>query len=349
MKMGIVGYAGSGKTTIFNVLTGLHAETGFGAAKGKANLGVTKVPDSRVDFLAGVYEPKKTTYAEIHFEDMPGRAPTKSTGGLDAQTVGELRTMDALTLVVRAFANPALDTPPDPLRDVVAMEVELLLSDLAIIEKRLERMKKEKGSEMEREALEACQAHLESEHPLRTLDLLPGQWELLKGFRFLSQKPLLVLVNTPEDAPDLTVPNLESRLAEAHLRCMNLCGAMEAEICDLPPAEQAEFLADLGVTSSGRDRFIQTAYSALNLISFLTAGKDECRAWTIENHTRAQDAAGKIHTDISRGFIRAEVIAFEDFQKYGDEQKAKAAGRYRLEGKDYIVRDGDIINFRFNV
>lgn len=349
MKLGIIGFAGCGKTTVFNLLTGLHAETGFGSSKAKANLGVTKVPDERIDFLAKVYEPKKVTYAEIHFSDMPGKAPSKTGGGLDAQVIGELRTLDALTLIVRAFENPALDTAPAPLRDFESMEAELLLADLAIVEKRLERMKKEKGSDREKEAMEACLAHLEAEKPLRTLDLLPDQWELLKGYRFLSQKPLLVLVNTPEGEPDLPVPDLEARLADAGINPLKLCAAMEAEIADLPPDEQAAFLADLGVTSSARDRFVQSAYASLNLVSFLTAGKDECRAWTIERNTRAQDAAGKIHSDIARGFIRAEVIAFDDFKKYGDEQKAKAAGRYRLEGKEYLVADGDIINFRFNV
>jgi GTP-binding protein YchF len=347
MKLGIIGYAGSGKTTVFNVLTGLRADTGFGAKK--ANLGVTKVPDARIDFLAGAYEPKKVTYAEIHFEDMPGKAPTKTSGGLDAQVVGELRTMDALALVLRGFETAALDAKADPQRDYGAMEAELLLADLAIIEKRLERMKKEKGNEREKEALEACMAHIELEKPLRTLDLLPDQWELLKGYRFLTQKALLVLVNTSEEAPAPELPDLDDRLAAQGLSTMKLCATIEAEIADLPPEEQQAFLSDLGVTESAKDRFIRTAYDALNLMSFLTAGKDECRAWTIQKGTRAQDAAGKIHSDIARGFIRAEVIAFDDFKKYGDEQKAKAAGRYRLEGKDYIVKDGDIINFRFNV
>lgn len=349
MKLGIIGFAGCGKTTVFNLLTGLHAETGVGGSKGKANLGVTKVPDSRIEFLAKVYEPKKTTFAEIHFSDMPGKAPSKTGGGLDAQVIGELRTLEALALIARAFDNPALDAAPDPLRDLESMEAELVLADMAIVEKRLERMKKEKGSDREREALDACMAHMEAERPLRTLDLLPDQWELLKGYRFLSQKPLLVVVNTPESDPDLPTPALDERLRGSGITPLRLCAAMEAEIADLPPEEQAAFLADLGVTASARDRFIQSAYASLNLISFLTAGKDECRAWTIERNTRAQDAAGKIHSDIARGFIRAEVIAFEDFKKYGDEQKAKAAGRYRLEGKDYLVADGDIINFRFNV
>lgn len=349
MKLGIIGFAGCGKTTVFNLLTGLHAETGLGGSKGKANLGVTRVPDARVDFLARVYEPKKITLAEIHFSDMPGKAPSKSGGGLDAQVIGELRTLEALALIVRAFENPALDAAPDPLRDFESMEAELLLADMAIIEKRLERMKKEKGSDREKEALDACMAHIEAEKPLRTLDLLADQWELLKGYRFLSQKPLLVLVNTPESDPSMKVPALEQRLEGTGIVPLELCAAMEAEIADLPPDEQAAFLSDLGVTASARDRFVQSAYASLNLISFLTAGKDECRAWTIERATRAQDAAGKIHSDISRGFIRAEVIGFEDFKKYGDEQKAKAAGRYRLEGKEYLVQDGDIINFRFNV
>ena len=348
MKVGIFGLAGSGKTTLFNLLTGLSAETGFGGGK-KANIGVTRVPDKRIDSLAEVFEPKKTVFAELVFSDMPGQAPSKSSGGLDPQVIGELRTMDVLTLVVRNFLNPALNDSADAERDLAGMEAELILGDLAVIEKRVDRLHREKGSERELAALEECLAHLERELPLRLLDLAPERWELLRGYRFLSQKELLVVVNTPEDAPTEIPAGVAQRVETMGAHVMSLCADMEAEIAQLDPEEQELFLADLGVEESARDRFIQLAYSALDLISFLTSGPDECRAWTIARNTRAQDAAGKIHSDIARGFIRAETISYDDFEQYQDEQKAKAAGRYRLEGKDYIVQDGDIINFRFNV
>ncbi len=352
MKIGLFGFAGSGKTTLFNLLTGLKADTSPGAgAKGKANLGVTKVPDERVDFLSSVYEPKKTTYAEIHFADMPGQAPSKTSGGLSPQVVGDLRTMDVLTLVLRGFENPMLEAGPNPVRDFEAMEAELLLADLPLVEKRLERLQKEHGPEQdrEREALELCLAHLEQEQPLRTLDLREDQWARLRGFRFLSQKRLLVLVNTAEDAPSPDLPELRARLEAAGLPLLTMCANLEAEILELEPEDREVFLADLGVTEPGRERFIKQAYEALDLISFLTGGPDECRAWTITRGTLAQPAAGRIHSDIERGFIRAEVIAFDVFREHGSEAKAKQAGKYRLEGKEYEVADGDIINFRFNV
>ncbi|MFH2009122.1 MAG: DUF933 domain-containing protein [bacterium] len=348
MRLGLFGYAGAGKTTIFNLLTGLRAVTGAGTKK-TANLGVTQVPDERVDFLSGIYKPKKTTYAEIHFADMPGKAPTKTTSGLSPQVVGDLRTMDVLCLVLRGFANPALELEPDPLRDYAAMDAELILADLQVVENRVERLAKDHSSPRELEALQLCLAHLENEQPLRSLDLRDDQWALLKGFRFLSEKNLLALVNTSEDDPMPELPELAERLTRDGVPLIKLCASLETEILELDPEDRAVFLADLGVERAGRERFIQQAYTELSLISFLTIGEDECRAWTITRGTIAHHAAGRVHSDIERGFIRAEVIAFEDFKIHGSEAKAKAAGRYRLEGKDYVVQDGDIINYRFNV
>jgi GTP-binding protein YchF len=348
MKIGLFGFAGSGKTSVFNLLTGLKADTG-GGMKTKANLGVTKVPDARVDVLSKIYATRKTVYAEIQFSDMPGQAPTKTSGGLSSQVIGDLRPMDVLVLVLRDFENPALDAPPDPLRDYQAMAAELLLADLPLVEKRVERFQKEKATEQEKEVLRACLAHLESEQPLRTLQLREDQWALVRGYRFLSEKQLIVLVNTPEGAPTRSYPELEQKLAASGIACLKLCASIENEILELDPADRKAFLADLGVMESGRERFIQEAYRALDLISFLTAGQDECRAWTITRGTSAQRAAGKVHSDIERGFIRAEVVAYDDFAKAGSESAAKAANKYRLEGKEYVVKDGDIIEYRFNV
>lgn len=348
MKIGLFGFAGGGKTTIFNLLTGLSADTGMGG-KAKTNLGVTRVPDERVDFFAGIYKPKKSVYAEIHFSDMPGEAPSKSSGGLSPQVVGDLRTMDVLALVLRAFENPALEADSNPLRDYEAMKSELVLADLQVVEKRVERLKKDHSSPRELEALERCLAHLEDEKPLRTLELRDDEQSLLTGFRFLTGKTLLVLVNTTEDAPDAVFPELNERLAAESISPITLCAGIETEILELDPEDREAFLADLGLEASGRERFIHQAYSALDLISFLTVGDDECRAWTIHRGTKAQQAAGSVHSDIERGFIRAEVISYDDFKELGSEAKAKAAGRYRLEGKEYIVQDGDVINYRFNV
>jgi hypothetical protein len=348
MKIGLFGFAGSGKTSVFNLLTGLKADTG-GGMKTKANLGVTKVPDARVDYLSKVYATRKSVYAEIHFADMPGQAPTKTSGGLSAQVIGDLRAMDVLVLVLRDFENPALDAGPDPLRDWRAMAAELILADLPLVEKRVERMQKEKATEQEKEAIQLGLAHLEAEQPLRTLKLREDQWALLRGYRFLSEKQILVLVNTSESAPSRALPELEAELAKAGIACLKLCANVENEILELDPADRAAFLADLGFSESGRERFIQEAYRALDLISFLTAGPDECRAWTINRGEAALRAAGKIHSDIERGFIRAEVIAYDDFHAAGSESAAKAAHKYRLEGKEYVVKDGDIIEFRFNV
>ncbi len=348
MKIGLFGFAGGGKTTVFNLLTGLSADTGPGG-KAKMNLGVTRVPDDRVDFFAGIYKPKKSVYAEIHFSDMPGEAPSKSSAGLSPQVVGDLRTMDVLALVLRAYDNPALEAAPDPLRDYEGMKSELVLADLQVVEKRIERLRKDHSSPRELEALERIMPHLEDEKPIRTLDLRDDEQSLLKGYRFLTDKTLLVLVNTSEDDPTASFPELAERLAADSMAPITLCAGMETEILELDPEDRSAFLADLGVEASGRERFIQQAYEALDLISFLTVGDDECRAWTITRGTVAQKAAGKVHSDIERGFIRAEVIGYEDFKEYGSEAKAKAAGRYRLEGKEYVVADGDVINYRFNV
>ncbi len=345
MKVGIFGPQGSGKTTVFNCLTGLKAETGFG--KTKQNLGAVKVPDERVEYLASVYQPKKTTLAEILFVDLPGT----SGKGVDAQAAGELRSVDVLTLVVAAFDSPMTESGPDPKADFERIESELLLWDLAVVEKRLERMAREKSkdSTLEREILEKCLANLEQERPLRLMEWTDQQEQLLRGYQFLSRKRLIVLVNTPDDDPNQEVAGLDELAAGHGASVLRMSAQVEAEILDLVPEERADFLADLGQTMSGRDRYIRHAYEALDLISFLTAGEDECRAWTIRRGTTARKAAGVIHSDIERGFIRAEVVSFADFQEFGSEDAAKAAGKYRLEGKDYIVADGDIINFRFNV
>jgi GTP-binding protein YchF len=353
MKVGLVGFAGSGKTTIFNTLTGLTAEVGGYGGREKANVGVIKVPDPRVDKLAQIYNPKKKTYAEISFIDVAGpqaEDAEQAQSGLDPKLVQHMREADALVHVVRAFDNPMLSQVADPGRDIRSFDDELMLTDLVQIENRITRLKKEKDSARENELMARLKAALEAEQPLRDLDLTHEDLALVAGFRFLSLKPLLLLVNQAEDAVGQGVPSEIQALAESKkLKAIAMAGKAEMEIAQLPPGEQREFLQDLGITEPARDRFIRAAYSLLDLISFLTSGEDECRAWSIKRGTTAHKAAGVIHSDIERGFIRAEVTRFEDLAELGSEARCREQGKLKLEGKEYIVQDGDVVHFRFNV
>jgi hypothetical protein len=352
MKVGIIGFARAGKTTLFNALTGARAEVGaFGSRD--ANVAVLKVPDERVDRLAELHQPKKVTYAEFEFVDV---APNESAGeqkALDANALTLLRNVDALVHVIRAFANENVMHPResvDPLRDARAMEEELQLADFVIIEKRLERMEKENRKDTEYQALVRARDHIENGQPLRTLPLNDSEEKAIRGYEFLSQKPLMLLANYGEEAIGQEDPGgLATFAAEAGLTAIALCGEMEAEVGQLPPEERQAFRDELGLGAESRVAFLQTAYDMLGLMSFLTAGEPEVRAWTIQKGTRAVDAAGAIHSDIKRGFIRAEVIGYDAFIEDGSMTKAKEKGHVRLEGKDYVVQDGDIILFRFNV
>jgi GTP-binding protein YchF len=348
MKVGLVGFARSGKTTIFNALTGLSAEVGGFEKKHEAAIAVVKVPDPRIDALAAIVHPERNKYAEVTFLDFPPSEERKA--ALETQSLVQMRESDALAQVVRAFDDPLASTPPDPVRDLRAFHSELILADLAVIEKRLERLKKEKGKERERDLLERCQHVLEAERLLRGETFTPEEQTLLSGFAFLSQKPLLVVYNLAENAlhDPLPVPVVEYTEA-ARLAVVPICGKVEMEIAQLEEEERGAFLADLGLLDSARDRFIQSAYALLNLISFFTAGPMEARAWTITRGTTAVKAAGKIHSDIERGFIRAEVIAYEDYIRYRGEVGCREAGKMRLEGKEYVMQDGDVVHFRFKV
>jgi GTP-binding protein YchF len=354
MRIGIVGLPRAGKTTIFNALTGAQAATGsFGAGGKKANLGVIKVPDPRLDRLAEIFEPKKLTYAEITFADIPGAAEGAEIGK-EAATVDLVKGTDAIALVVRAFGGEEVPHPKgsvNPARDIADVEAEFALLDLIAVERRLERMQKErKSSPIELEAVKKAKAWLEADRPVRTLELTADERKALAGFRLLSEKPVLVVVNLGEGGDE----GLAAARAEASKRglpAIALRGQLEMELAAIPPEDQAAFLADFGLTESARDAFVRAAYEMTDLISFLTAGDDEVRAWPIRRNTAAQPAGGKIHSDIERGFIRAEVVAYDDFMALPQKTMAKAreAGKLRLEGKDYVVKDGDIINFRFNV
>ncbi len=348
MKVGLTGFRSAGKTTIFNALTGLHAATGGYGGATRPNLGVIKVPDPRVDVLAEIHHPKKTTYAEIAFVDVPGRGEERQ-GALDAATLVEMRDVDALVHVVAAFPD-ATGAPPAIVPQLENFAAELILADLGIVEKRLERLKKEKGKEREQQLLGRCQAHLSAEQPLRTYAFDAAEVNALAGFNLLSRMPFLVLVNVGEAAIGTPVaPDVALWAAERGIEVVQVPGKTEMELAELDEADRPAFLADLGIDESAKDRFVRAAYHALDLISFLTAGGDECRAWPIRRGTTAVKAAGKIHSDIERGFIRAEVVPYEEFVRYRSEARCREAGKLRLEGKDYVVADGDIIHFRFNV
>jgi ribosome-binding ATPase len=350
MKIGLVGFPGCGKSTVFNALTGLAAETGYGAARGKTNLGAVKVPDARVDALAGLFNPKKATYAEITFCDVAA-APTPGQGkGLDEQVLRAMREVDALCHVVRGFVDAVGETA-QPLTEAKDFEIEMNLSDLILIETRLERVKKDKAKADEKVLLEKLKAHLDTGKPLRSLEGLgPADLTAISGFRFLTQKPLMLILNVPEDQLARPAPDdLTHYAQQSGLGLVVLAGIVEMDIAQMAPEDQKDFVASLGVTEPAVGRFIRAAYALSDLISFLTAGEDECRAWPLRKGSSAHKAAGKIHSDIERGFIRAEVMRWEDLVKLGSEAKCREAGKLRLEGKEYVVADGDVINFRFNV
>ena len=258
--------------------------------------------------------------------------------------------MDALCQGVRAFDNPALSSPADPLREIADMEAELLLADLELVEKRLDRLKKEKGNPREEAGLKTLKDHLDANRPLRSLKMPEADWSLFVSLRFLSLKPMLLVLNVDESKVTAPAPAaIAQKAKEAGLGLVVLSAKVEQDIAQMPPAEQKEFAASLGLSEPARDRFVREAFALLELISFLTSGEDECRAWPIHRGLSAQKAAGKVHSDIERGFIRAEVIRVEDLLALKSEAKCREAGKLRSEGKEYVVQDGDVINFRFNV
>jgi ribosome-binding ATPase len=346
MKIALVGFAGSGKTTVFNTMTGLDVPVGFG---GEARLGTVRVPDARIDALSRIFSPRKTTYAEMTFYDIPGEHGAEKKG-LSRRGLQQIRDQEALCLVLRDFPNPALEGDADPAGDLEAFQVECVLADLEVVERRLDRARREKASPSEVAAFETMKAALEAERPIRLLSPEELNRELLRGYGLLTDRPLLVLLNVAESQAAEAMPEqLAARIEAMGAAGLVLSATMETEIAALDPEDQAAFLADLGLAEPALNRFIRTAYGLLDLISFFTVGADEVRAWTIRRGTRARQAAGRIHSDLERGFIRAEVTPYDVFMKHGSEQAVKDAGRLQVEGKDYVVGDGDILNIRFNV
>ena len=330
---------------LFNALTGQSAQTG-GGGRGE-NLGVVKVPDERVDRLSAIFKPRKTVFAEVLFVDVPG--PRGKGGGFDGATLASLREADALVLVLRGFAG--LDgTDPDPVRELADFESELILNDLVVVERRLERLKKEGAKTREKATLERICAALADERPLRLLELDADEERAISSFAFLSRRPLLAVLNTTEAQVSEAVPEaLREAAAQRQLSVLTTCAAIEAEIASLDPEEQRDFLADLGLRETASARLIRGAYALLEYVSFFTVGEDEVRAWTVRRGSKAPRAAGRVHSDIERGFIRAEVMTYDDFIPVGSEARMKELGKLRVEGKEYVVQDGDILHFRFNV
>ncbi len=347
MKLGITGLGRAGKTTVFNALTTRSGESVSPGGQGVAALGVVPVPDRRVDWLSALYHPRKTTYAQMTYMDLqgvPGMADNKRE--YMSLLLTHMRPMDALIMVVRNFADSALG-PPDPARDLGELEDEFLIADLGSVEKRLEKLDAElkrgkKPTGAEKELLEKCSETLNAGQPLRTRPQLVNAPEL-RGYTFLSAKPLLVIVNNWDE--DDFMPPVSLRSAEAAV----VRGKLEMELAQLSSEEAQSFMQDFGIVESALDRVIKSSFALLDQITFLTVGEDEVRAWTIAKATPAIEAAGAIHSDIQRGFIRAEVVAYEDLKKAGDYAAARKHGTVRLEGKNYPVQDGDVINFRFNV
>jgi GTP-binding protein YchF len=327
-------------------MTGLDVPVGYG---GDVRLGTVRVPDERIDSLASIFSPKKTTFAEMSFCDVPGEHGADKKG-LSPRGLQQIRDQEALCLVLRDFANPALAEPPDPLADLEAFHTECVFADLEVIEKRLARAVKERAEAREVDAFERARDALENERPLRSIAEADLDRSLFKGFGILTDRPLLVAVNRSEStAADPMPAALASRIEELGAAGLTLCASVEADIAGMDRADQAAFLADLGLAESALSRFIRAAYGLLDLISFFTVGPDEVRAWTIRRGTGAQRAAGKIHSDLERGFIRAEVTPYAIFTQYGSEAAVKDAGKLQVEGKTYVVQDGDIMHIRFNV
>jgi GTP-binding protein YchF len=346
MKIGLVGFAGSGKTTVFNTMTGLDVPVGFG---GEVRLGTVRVPDERIDKLSAMFNPKKTTYAEMSFCDVPGEHGADKKG-LSSRGLQQIRDQEALCLVIRDFENPALDGDADPDADLEAFHHECLFADLEIVERKLQRARKERADGPEIAAFEKVQAALEEERPIRSIPEAELDRSLLRGYGLLTDRPLLVALNRGEERAAEPMPEeLARRIEELDAAGLTLCASAEADIAALEPDEQTEFLEDLGLSESALTRFIQTAYALLDLISFFTIGEDEVRAWPIRRNLNARKAAGRIHSDLERGFIRAEVMPYGVFMEHGSEAAVREAGKFQVEGKDYVVSDGDIISVRFNV
>jgi GTP-binding protein YchF len=355
MRLGIIGLPSCGKTTIFNALTGGSLPTGVRGDRLQVHTAVSDVPDRRVDELSALFKPRKTIHAKVNYADIGGLKAESAREGLPGQLLNQLSQMDGFVHVVRAFESEMVPHPSgrvDAGRDLAAMEAELLLNDMLTVERRLEKLREErqKGGgrdkaviEREMALFERLTQALETGRPLREAAFSPEDARAMSGFGFLTLKPVLVVVNLAEGqaAPSLAAPG-------AGVQVLALQGVIEMEIAQLPPDEARAFLAEYGIAEAGRDRVLRASYDLLGLQSFFTVGEDEVRAWTMARGASALEAAGTIHTDLERGFIRAEVIGWKDLLDLGGLSQARSAGKLRVEGRDYVVHDGEVVHIRFN-
>ncbi len=356
MEIGIIGLPNSGKTTIFNALTRSKTATAaFSSGQLEVHTAVVDVPDERVDRLSAMFQPKRTIYAQVTYNDIAGLGKGAGKTGISGPLLNAIAANEALLLVARAFEDESVPHPEDTVdaaRDLMIMESELILNDMTTVDRRLERLQgmKHRGTPEERKRmadeealLQRLMAKLDEEVPLRDVAITDEERKMLGGFGLLSLKPLLRVINAGDDGD-------ESQFAELlDGRTMVLRGKLEAEIAQMEPEEAAEFLTDFGISEPGLNRAIRFCYDMLGLESFFTVGDDEVRAWTVKRGTHAPDAAGVIHTDLQKGFIRAETIAYDDLMALGSMAEARKHGKLRLEGKEYLVQDGDILNIRFNL
>jgi len=355
MRLGIIGLPQSGKTTLFNALTRGTQPTGA-SGRIEVHTAVVDVPDPRVDRLTDMFKPKKKIYTKVTYSDIAGLDGSASKAGISGTLLNQLSQMDGFIEVVRCFEDENLPHPSgsiDPLRDILAMDSEFVLNDLIAIERKLERLAEErkKGAgrdkaviEREIELFTRLQAALNEETPLRDVEISAEEEKMMAGFGFLSRKPLLAVLNLAEGqrAPEIAY-------AHKHTQLVALQGRLEMDIAQLSPEEAELFLQEYGIEEPSLNKMIRLSYDLLGLQSFFTAGEDECRAWTVRRGALAPEAAGVIHTDLQKGFIRAEVVAYDDLMALGSMAAAKSHGKLRLEGKEYLVKDGDILNIRFNI
>ncbi len=359
MKIGILGYTNSGKTTIYNALTGSNAEVNpYPSIKSEPNISVVEVFDQRISDLSELYQPKKTVYAKIEYIDFPGLGEDAAkSGAFSASAMSEIKNTDAIAVVVRNFNDEIINESygkPDPVSKIEEMNSELIITDLIVAENRLEKILlgykrgiKTPEIQIEEKTLRKITESLSSDIPIRKINLEPEEEKAIRGFRFMSQKSLLVILNSDEESFGNS-DEIIDRISE-NFDVIEFAGKFEMELTGLEEEEKEMFMEDMGIKDSAKNRLTSFSYQMLNLISFFTVGKDEVRAWTINKDENVVNAAGTIHSDLARGFIRAECYSYEDIMKYGSEKELRDRGIFRLEGKDYVVKDGDILNIRFNV